>query len=294
MKKIEKLIYTNERGESIEFSHISVYHTNMNDVKGLNDMRNTIYTFNSMGQDGDTYIGSRIESRDIQITGNINERDKDKFISRRRWLNRVLNPQLAATLTYQYGDFIRIIDCRIDNAPIFISKTIFCEFTIRLTCLDPFWREKHESRADIARWIGCLEFELEIPDDEGIEMGARLPSLIVNVHNGGDVRTGLRIEFRATNILTNPMLLNVDTGEFLKFTNLILQSGEVLTVSTHYGRKRITITRDGTVTDGFKYLDYDSTYLQLETGDNLFRHDAETNADNLEVTLFHTNKYLGV
>ena len=27
-KKIEKLIYTNERGESITFSHASIFHTN--------------------------------------------------------------------------------------------------------------------------------------------------------------------------------------------------------------------------------------------------------------------------
>ena len=51
----EKLIYTNERGESIEFSPRSSYHTNFKDVKGLSDVRNAIYSANSMGQDGDTY-----------------------------------------------------------------------------------------------------------------------------------------------------------------------------------------------------------------------------------------------
>lgn len=43
-KKIEKLIYTNERGESITFSHASIFHTN--EVSGLSDVRNEIYSIN--------------------------------------------------------------------------------------------------------------------------------------------------------------------------------------------------------------------------------------------------------
>lgn len=65
MRTQEKLIYTNERGESIEFSPASSYHVNFKDVTGLSDVRNAIYSTNSMGQDGDTYLGYRIESRDM-------------------------------------------------------------------------------------------------------------------------------------------------------------------------------------------------------------------------------------
>ena len=37
-RKIEILTYTNERGESVAFSHASVYHTNS--VSGLSDVSN--------------------------------------------------------------------------------------------------------------------------------------------------------------------------------------------------------------------------------------------------------------
>lgn len=40
MRTQEKLIYTNERGESIEFSPASSYHVNFKDVTGLSDVRN--------------------------------------------------------------------------------------------------------------------------------------------------------------------------------------------------------------------------------------------------------------
>lgn len=291
MRKIEKLTYTNERGESVVFSHASVFHTN--EVSGLSDVRNEIYSINSMGQDGDTYLGNRIESREIEIVGSINERNKDKMREYRRKLNRVLNPQYSATLTYEYGDFLRVIDCTVDNAPVFSRKAILQDFTVQLLCLNPFWRKQSETRDDIAAWVGGFEFPEEIPVDEGWEIGYRQPSLIVNVYNEGDVQTGIRVEFRALGIVESPSLLNVDTQEFIKL-NFSMQAGDVLSVSTGYGQKEVTLKRNGVISDAFRYLDVDSSYLQLVAGDNLFRYDAESALENLEVSIYHNDLYLGV
>ena len=280
MRTQEKLIYTNERGESIEFSPASSYHVNFKDVTGLSDVRNAIYSTNSMGQDGDTYLGYRIESRDIDIVGYIKERDKQAAQNLRRKLNRILNPQYEATLTYVFGDFRRVIGCKIDDAPIFKRKPIFEQFTVSLSCLNPFWREETETREDIATWIGGFEFP--VPDGlelyDGWEIGYRQPSLIVNVYNSGDVKSGIRIEFRAIGAVTNPVLLNVDTREFIKL-NISLVAGDVLTVSTGYGEKAVKLNRGGTITDAFRYLDVDSSYLQIAVGDNLFRYSADANAE---------------
>lgn len=263
MRTQEKLIYTNERGESIEFSPASSYHVNFKDVTGLSDVRNAIYSTNSMGQDGDTYLGYRIESRDIDIVGYIKERDKQAAQNLRRKLNRILNPQYEATLTYVFGDFRRVIGCKIDDAPIFKRKPIFEQFTVSLSCLNPFWREETETREDIATWIGGFEFP--VPDGlelyDGWEIGYRQPSLIVNVYNSGDVKSGIRIEFRAIGAVTNPVLLNVDTREFIKL-NISLVAGDVLTVSTGYGEKAVKLNRGGTITDAFRYLDVDSSYFR--------------------------------
>ena len=54
------------------------------------------------------------------------------------------------------------------------------------------------------------------------------------------------------------------------------------------------LTRGGVESDAFRYLDVDSSYLQLAVGDNLFRYSADTNAENLEVSIYHNNLYLGV
>ena len=292
MMNMETLTYTNSMGEYLVFSHGSVFCPQT--VEGLTDVRNTIYSINSMGQDGDTFVANRLESRDIDISGLIRERDPEKLRTQRRKLARILNPQLSATLTYQYGSFSRMISCRFVNAPVVTKPAgaIYTAFTVQLVCLNPFWREAAEKRDDIAAWIGSLEFPLEIPE-AGIILGYRQPSLIVNVFNGGDVRTGIRVEFQALGIVIDPVITNVDTLESIRL-NITMQEGDVLTLSTGYGEKWARLNRNGIITDALRYVDVGSTFLQLEPGDNLIRYDAAEGMNYLEVSIFHNNLYLGV
>ena len=292
---IEKLTYTNERGESIEFHARSVYHTNISkQVSGMSDVRNTIFSINSMGQDGDTDIDNRIEPREIEILGSIKEKNRATAREYRRRMNRILNPQFNATLTYEYGDYKRIIPCKVDEeSPKFTYEAIFYDYTIQLKCSNPFWRKDGKTRNDIATWMGLFEFPEEISIDEGWEVGYREPSLIVDVYNEGDVKSGMRVEFKALGGVKNPMILNVKTQEFIKI-NMEMIAGDVLMVNTAYSEKEVALTRSGVTTDAYRYLDSYSKYLQLETGDNLFRYSAEENLENLEITIHHDDLYLGV
>ncbi len=66
----EKLTYINSRGERLELGVDSVYHCNISkDVEGISGVTSVIYSTNSMGQHGDTYVGQRIEARDIDVVG---------------------------------------------------------------------------------------------------------------------------------------------------------------------------------------------------------------------------------
>ena len=126
-----------------------------------------------------------------------------------------------------------------------------------------------------------------------MELGYREPSVIVNVYNEGDVKSGMRIVFSAIGTVVNPSLLNVNTQEYIK-VNAIMEAGDVITVNTEYGKKGATLTRAGETTDYFRHIDVDSTFMQLDIGDNVFRYDAEEGAAALEASIYHNNKYLGV
>lgn len=290
----EKLIYINSRGEKLEFGIESLYHCNVSkDVTGLAGIDNTIYKTNSMGQHGDTYIGQRYEPRDITIVGNIKSTDKDRVLEARRNAEKVLNAELDAELVYIYKDFVRVIDCKADGKPTFKKSKVFMQYSISLTCCNPFWREETEAKKDIAAWIPSWEFDFEIPE-EGIELGYREPSIIVNVYNEGDITSGMRIEFKAVGTVKNPMLLNVNTQEYIKLINTEMIAGDVITINTEYGNKGAILTREGEVLDYFRHIDVDSTFMQLAIGDNVFRYDAESGLTALEATIYHSNKYLGV
>lgn len=293
---IEKLTYTNERGESIEFSVTSVYHCNVSkDVDGLTGVTNALHSTNSMGQHGDTYIGQRIEARDIDIFGHINVRDKEQAYELRRQLIKVLNPELDGTLTYEFGSFKRVIGCRMHGKPKIERKKVLQEFSLPMDCLNPFWREETEEKTDIASWVEAWEFPCEIEQDNPQSMifGYRAESVIVDCYNEGDVSTGMRIRFTALGTVINPILLNVDTKEFIKLNTTML-TGDVIEVNTRYGNKGATLTRDGQKQDYFRYVDVDSTFMQLAIGDNNFRYDAEGGVNAMEVTIFYNKEYLGV
>lgn len=292
----EKLTYTNERGESIELSTESVYHCNVSkDVDGIAGVTNVVYSTNSMGQHGDTYVGQRIEARDIDIVGHINTRDKQQAYELRRRLLKVFNPELNGTLAYEFGGFKRVINCRLHGEPKLLRKEVLIEFTIPLDCLNPFWREEDEQKEDIASWVAAWEFPCEIEQDNAQSMifGYRAESVIVDCYNEGDVSTGMRIRFTSLGTITNPILLNVDTNEFIKL-NVTMQTGDVIEVNTKYGSKGATLIRDGKKTDYFRYVDVDSTFMQLAIGDNNFRYDAESGVNSMEVSIFYNKEYLGV
>mgnify|MGYP000943370565 FL=1 len=292
----EKLTYINSRGERLELGVDSVYHCNISkDVEGISGVTSVIYSTNSMGQHGDTYVGQRIEARDIDVVGHINTRDKAQALELRRRMLKIFNPELSATLVYEYGGFKRVIDCRAYGEPKILKKEVLYEFDLQIECLNPFWREEEETKEDIASWVAAWHFPCVIEKDSTKSMiyGYRAESVIVDCYNEGDVSTGMRIRFTALGTVSNPILLNVDTEEFIQI-NATMKTGDVIEINTKYGSKGAKLIRDGVETDYFRYIDVDSTFMQLAIGDNMFRYDAASGVNSLEVSIFYSKEFLGV
>lgn len=169
------------------------------------------------------------------------------------------------------------------------------EFDLQIECLNPFWREEEETKEDIASWVAAWHFPCVIEKDSTKSMiyGYRAESVIVDCYNEGDVSTGMRIRFTALGTVSNPILLNVDTEEFIQI-NATMKTGDVIEINTKYGSKGTKLIRDGVETDYFRYIDVDSTFMQLAIGDNMFRYDAASGVNSLEVSIFYSKEFLGV
>lgn len=287
-----KLTYRNERGDTLIFGDKAPFL--ITKIDGLGSPQNQVFRNKSPNQDGTSYTSMNLDERNIVLEGVILESDRLLRQQDRDRLTRVFNPKLEGELTFERDGKIKKIDCIVEQGPDFPSnmQENYQMFMISLLCPDPFFTDIEERREEIAVWQPAFEFPLDIPE-EGIEMGYREPSLIVNIENKGDVESGMRIVFRANATVTNPSLFNVNTREYFKI-NKTMEAGEIITVTTHFQNKRVELNKNGVISNAFNWIDLYSTFLQLDVGDNLLRYDAETGLDNLEVDIYHSPQYLGV
>lgn len=287
---MQKLTFINSRGQSIALSTLPPFILTKFDT---GSPKTTILTSKAPGQDGKTHEGTLLEEGTFNIEGRIKGASPEDVFKKWHQLCNIFNPKLTGTLIYENDAGEHEIGCSTEEIT---PKERFgnrMDFLIQLFCPDPYWLELQESKEEIAQWLGDFEFDLEIPED-GIEIGHRESSLIVNINNFGDVECGMRVEMTALASVINPSILNVYTQEIIKI-NQTLQAGDKLVIDTRFGNKTIKLIRNGVSSNALNYIDLTiSTFIQLNVGDNLLRYDAESGIDNLEVAIYYTPKYVGV
>ena len=265
------------------------------DEADLGTVEGTHHSYKYVSQVGVYIDSTTLEQRTVAISGWVIGDTYDELKANKEVLNRLVNPlhTIDAVIQDKY---------KLSFKPDFSVKysvsyeennEVLCKFLIQGTCADPMFTTKDKQTALIASIIPKFRFPLVIPQNNGILMGLREPSLLATLNNGGDIDTGLLITFSCTSTVTNPSLLNVDTREFIKI-NKTMSAGEQIIVSTGSGEKYIKGIVSGEVSNYFKYMDFDSTWLQLHTGENILKYDADDNVDGLEVLISFLPKYLEV
>lgn len=289
---MQKVIYTNSRGQSITLGNSSPFV--LEKIEGAEGTKTTLLTTKAPGQDGKSLHGTLLEERTINLTCGICGTSLKDIDIKKKQICSIFNPKLSGSLTYINNDSTYTIDCVVEDSPTFKDRVATIqEFLVQLFCPSPFWEDLEESKEEIANWIGDFEFDLEIPD-EGIEMEHRESSLIVNVNNTGDVECGMRIEFTALATVVNPSLFDVYTRKYIKVKRT-LSAGDKLVINTSFANKRVELVKsNGIIQNVFNWIDLQSDFIQLAVGDNLLRYDAEQGIDNLDVSIYHRPLYLGV
>lgn len=251
-----ELTYTNSGGESITLKQSRPFFLSRIDRTG--NVRQSVNTFKAPDQDGAFYISSTLDMRNITLEGTVIANTVDEAYAKRQRLLQIFSPKLQGTLQYRG----RQIACIVEEAGFRVSsRQRIPNFFISLLCPSPFFEALDEVREELASWIPLFEFELEIPET-GMEFGQRQPSQIITVDNIGDVSCGCEIVFHALGNVTNPELLNMDTGEYIRLLTT-LTSGNELRVRTHFAGKRVVHISGSTITNAFSLLDAGSAFFQL-------------------------------
>lgn len=256
------------------------------------------HSYKYVNQIGVTVTGTTLGTRDVEVSGWIIADMEGQMTDRKSILNRFVNPQQLIELSYSEYKLQFLPNTSIKySATVSDNNEVVCKFMIDGLAADPLFKDHNDDKVSAATTRGMFHFPLIINKTDQtppvILFGVRQPSLIVDVYNRGAVATGMRIVFKAIGTLTNPSLVNVYTQDYFKI-NKTLTPGEEVEVNTITGEKKVVSKLNGTETNYFRYRDLDSTWLQLDVGDNLFRYDADTGIDNLEVYIYFSNKYLEV
>lgn len=268
------------------------------DKVGWGQIKGTHHSYKYVNQIGVYVTSTSLETRDVSVSGWIVSNSELHMSQRKSMLNRFVNPQQPIELIYKNYSLEFLPDRTIKySATIKENNEVVCKFEIVGLAANPLFKDTNTTNVPIAGMLGMFHFPMMLSAiDNGmptVMMGLRQPSLIVNISNTGSVQTGMNIVFEAAGTVVNPSLINIYTQEQFKI-NKTLVAGETVVVSTTIGEKKIVGTLNGVSSNYFKYRDLRSSWLQLDTGDNVFKYDADNGIDSLNCTIEYSNKYLEV
>lgn len=254
--------------ESIEGLESATYEVNIN--------KNNQY-------DGGYIENKRVNSREITIVGEfpiIEEAERE-----RQELIKFFNPKKSGVLTVNYGTYERYIVYEVEKFKEKRSSLYEpLSFQLDLICPDPYFKDYIVGK-EINTWIGGWKFKFKLPFKFKQKGETK-----TNIYNKGHVKTPVEIIFKGPAI--NPSIINHRTGEFVKVIRT-LGSDDTLFITTDFGNKKVEIESNGIRKNAFNYIDLDSTFFNLEVGDNLIEYTTESlEPQNVEIK--YRNRYLGI
>lgn len=280
-----RYFFENSKGERIDFSPFGDIIALK--VDGVNGNEVDLATTKGVNQIGDTVTSRNVNSRPILIDGTI----RGDLEHNRKILIKVLKPQITGILyaiNTRSNDIYKI-DVEIKKSPVIGFGLNTMNFQVSLYAPYPYWKEDKTSSVDIRKLIPLFRFPRNFNGTWKISEFQR--SEFIKVVNEGTEDIGMKIIFKAKTIVKNPKLLNVTTMEYIRL-NYEFEAGEVVTITTGYNNKKIISNKKGNI---FKHLDLlNSTFLQLVSGENIFKFTAEENEYNMDVVLYYDEVVSGI
>lgn len=259
-------------------------------IDGLTPPKAQIFTNSISDLPGQMFKSSKLEMRNIVLTIKVNG-DVEK---NRIELYSYFAPTKWCKLYFKNGTRNVSIEGYVETmeADLFvINETV----QVSIVCPNPFFKSIETIISDLTFVSSSFEFPFAIPR-YGIEFSTILDNKVSVLINTGDVEAGIIIEISTAYIpITNPVIYNYETGEFLKI-NATVGRGERIIVNTTKGEKSIIRkSNSGTETNIMNSLDLNSsTWLQSSPGVNYFTFSADSGAEMLNVYISQNLLYLGV
>lgn len=278
------LIVQNKYGEQLELTHNPAY--TVYNIEGLDPPDAQINTTHNAGYDGSVFNSAYEKDRTITITMTIESPAEANRIA----LYRYLKTKFPVRLFYRNGTRDVYIDGFVQSMQIgffqrkqVIQITIFCpkpNFSGAVSVVQEFYSVE-----------ALFEFPFDI--EEPIPFSEIVTGMEKSIINAGDLETGVTITIDAVGTVENPKIYNVDDNTFM-ILSFNMQDGDTITIDTRQGEKSITLRRGGSDINLIGHMQRNSTWFQLQPGDNVFTTAADAGAENMMVTFTVVDQFQGV
>lgn len=187
---------------------------------------------------------------------------------------------------------------------------------ISIICPDPyFYSTSDDTEIDVTFSNVLPAFRFEIPKMSEIRLKQveeyKIPQFIFGkmqtnnyklIKYTGDAEVGMEIILRASGEIGDFTIYNIDTQESMTIssskladlTGSSLISGDIVTIYTYRGNKKIELLRTGVTINILNCLGKNANWLQLRKGDNVFSFSATSGADNIQLELKSKTLYEGL
>lgn len=299
---IKSITVTNYLGESltIELGRPDLSGFLVQSIDGLGPSKADINSTELSSIDGAIFNSSRVLSRNIVLV-----------------LALLPKPTIEDTrhLSYKYFPIKKRVVLRIEtdnriseaygwvesNVPSIFAKKQVAQISI--VCPDPYLYSVESSITLFSGVTPLFEFPFENDSlvTKTLEIGELVNLTVGNIYYEGDAEVGIILTIKANGEATNVAIQNVHTGEVMTIdttrlatlTGFGIIAGDEITICTITGNKSVVLLRDGTYVNILNSLTFESDWLKLTRGDNIFAYTADTGITNLQFRIENQVVYEG-
>lgn len=287
-----KLDFISARGDTMPLANNPLFQ--LTHVDGHTTASANIASAVVGGIDGDIVNNVQAQPRtiilDLQVRSGVNVEEAKRAIL------KVVKLKQKGGLLWTQNERTVVIEGVVETIemPRWTNATIM---QITLHCEQPFWEDVDEVVQQISEAINLHYFTdspvdmLYFPED-GIPFGEYDTMRTKSFYNDGDVAVGLEISILAHDTVTNPIIYDQYGNYFGVGYNanpLVMQAGDNVVITTHKGRK--TVMLNGV--NIFNKIKPNSTWLQLDTGDNQFSINSDDKSiSNMSFSLIYKQRYI--
>lgn len=285
-----RVFYEADNGRSIEFSELSgIRLTALDDISG-----NTVELSEStvMDQIGSSVSGRSIQAKDLTLEG----RYRYSPETRRKLLATIL-PGVDATLRYVNEREGTDVYWRVSpkQTPVISLHPVWQSFQFVVRVPFPYPRKTDETQYDFMQDKSLFKFPFTYPSKTTFKISERIVNPLIAIENTGDLVSGFMVRMTASaDGVKGPYLINVDTQEAIRFSDLTLSNGDILEVCTRTNEKYTHLIHGGETSNIFGAMDYDSVLFRLPTGTSNIRAGASANEGSLATSIYFNELTAGV